>query len=33
VLDEAAELQGQAFEAVLQGVPITDPTRPGNPIV
>jgi two-component system, cell cycle sensor histidine kinase and response regulator CckA len=33
MLDEAAELQGRAFEAFLQGVTITDPTRPGNPIV
>jgi two-component system, cell cycle sensor histidine kinase and response regulator CckA len=33
VIDEAHQLQGKAFDAFLQGVTITDPNRPGNPIV
>ncbi len=33
MLDEAQDLQVRAFDAFLQGVTITDPNRPGNPIV
>jgi two-component system, cell cycle sensor histidine kinase and response regulator CckA len=33
VLEETYQLQVKAFDAFLQGVTITDPTRPGNPIV
>jgi PAS domain S-box-containing protein len=33
VLDEAHQLQVKAFDAFLQGVTITDPTRKDNPIV
>jgi PAS domain S-box-containing protein len=33
VLDEAHQLQVKAFDAFLQGVAITDPNRPDNPIV
>jgi len=33
ILDENQELQSKAFDAFLQGVTITDPNRPGNPIV
>jgi two-component system, cell cycle sensor histidine kinase and response regulator CckA len=33
VIDEAHQLQGKAFDAFLQGVTITDPNVPGNPIV
>jgi PAS domain S-box-containing protein len=32
-LDEAHRLQRKAFDAFLQGVTITDPNRPGNPVV
>lgn len=33
VLDEAYQLQVKAFDAFLQGVTITDPSRPDNPVV
>jgi two-component system, cell cycle sensor histidine kinase and response regulator CckA len=33
ILDEAHQLQAKAFDAFLQGVTITDPKRPNNPIV
>lgn len=33
ILDEAQDLQVRAFEAFLQGVVITDPNKPDNPIV
>ena len=33
ILDEAHQLQVKAFDAFLQGVTITDPTQPDNPIV
>jgi two-component system cell cycle sensor histidine kinase/response regulator CckA len=33
LIDEARELQGRAFDAFVQGVTITDPNRPGNPII
>ena len=33
LLDEAHRLQGKAFDAFLQGVTITDPNHPGNPVV
>jgi PAS domain S-box-containing protein len=33
LLDEAHRLQRKAFDAFLQGVTITDPNRPGNPVV